>query len=388
MHQHQHLHHEMQEMRYKETRLAALVGAVVNLVLAFVKILFGWLGQSQSLLADGVHSLSDLLSDALVWFAARHAKEAPDEQHPYGHGRFETAGTMALGALLGLVGLGVIWDAAERLFAPEQLLTPSSFTLYVAAFSILANEGLYHYTQYLAQRINSNLLRANAWHHRSDSISSVVVLVGIGGTLAGLPYLDAIAAVLVGVMIVHIGWNLGWGAMQELVDAGLDEETVAEIRGIIDSVSGVNSIHMLRTRRMGGHASADVHVQVDSWLSVSEGHRIAEVVQTRLINEVEELFDVTVHIDPEDDEINAPCGELPLRQEAERLLDATCRDVACYARRQRLVLHYLSGRIDVDLYLPVDCFEGEKELAQLRQAFQKVFNQSDVFGKIRLWFGE
>lgn len=378
----------MQEARYRETRLAALVGAVVNLVLAFVKILFGWLGQSQSLLADGVHSLSDLLSDALVWFAARHAKEAPDEQHPYGHGRFETAGTVALGALLGLVGLGVIWDAVERLFAPEQLLTPSSFTLYVAAFSILANEGLYHYTQYLAQRINSNLLRANAWHHRSDSISSVVVLVGIGGTLAGLPYLDAIAAVLVGVMIVHIGWNLGWGAMQELVDAGLDEETVAEIRGIIDSVSGVNSIHMLRTRRMGGHASADVHVQVDSWLSVSEGHRIAEVVQMRLINEVEELFDVTVHIDPEDDEINAPCSDLPLRQEAERLLDATCRDIACYGRRQRLLLHYLSGRIDVDLYLPVDCFEGEKELAQLRQAFQNVFNQSDVFGKIRLWFGE
>ncbi len=388
MHQHQHLHHEMQEVRYKETRLAALVGAVVNLVLAFVKILFGWLGQSQSLLADGVHSLSDLMSDALVWLAARHAKEAPDEQHPYGHGRFETAGTVALGALLGLVGLGVIWDAVERLFAPEQLLTPSSFTLYVAAFSILANEGLYHYTQYLAQRINSNLLRANAWHHRSDSISSVVVLVGIGGTLAGLPYLDAIAAVLVGVMIVHIGWNLGWGAMQELVDAGLDKETVKEIRGIIDSVSGVNSIHMLRTRRMGGHASADVHVQVDSWLSVSEGHRIAEVVQTRLINEVEELFDVTVHIDPEDDEINAPCSDLPLRQEAERLLDAACRNIACYARRQRLVLHYLSGRIDVDLYLPFDCYEGEEEMVKLQRAFLKAFNQSEVFGKIRLWFGE
>ena len=388
MHQHQHLHHEMQEVRYKETRLAALVGAVVNLVLAFVKILFGWLGQSQSLLADGVHSLSDLMSDALVWLAARHAKEAPDEQHPYGHGRFETAGTVALGALLGLVGLGVIWDAVERLFAPEQLLTPSSFTLYVAAFSILANEGLYHYTQYLAQRINSNLLRANAWHHRSDSISSVVVLVGIGGTLAGLPYLDAIAAVLVGVMIVHIGWNLGWGAMQELVDAGLDKETVKEIRGIIDSVSGVNSIHMLRTRRMGGHASADVHVQVDSWLSVSEGHRIAEVVQTRLINEVEELFDVTVHIDPEDDEINAPCSDLPLRREAERLLDAACRNIACYARRQRLVLHYLSGRIDVDLYLPFDCYEGEEEMVKLQRAFLKAFNQSEVFGKIRLWFGE
>jgi cation diffusion facilitator family transporter len=378
---------EIKETRYRLTRQAALVGAGVNLILALVKTLFGVLGHSQSLLADGIHSLSDLLSDALVLFAARHAKEAPDEEHPYGHGRYETAGTVALGAFLILIGLGIIGDAGERLFSPEKLLQPESFTLYIALFSILANEGLYHYTQYLARRIKSNLLRANAWHHRSDSISSVVVLVGIGGTIAGLPYLDAIAAVLVGLMIVHIGWKLSWGAMQELVDAGLEEAQVEKIRSIISSVSGVSSVHMLRTRRMGGHASADVHVQVDSWLSVSEGHRIAEVVQTRLINEVEMLSDVTVHIDPEDDEEGPSCADLPLRSQAESLLDKHWKEIACYASRQRVIMHYLSGRIDVDLYLPMSCFDSHEHARELQMVFQKAIDSSDIFRRVQLWFG-
>ena len=378
---------EKHETRYRLTRQAALVGAVVNLILALVKILFGYIGQSQSLVADGVHSLSDLLSDALVLFAARHAKDAPDEGHPYGHGRYETAATMALGAFLILVGLGIVWDATERLFKPEELLHPQSFTLYVALFSILANEALYHYTQYLARRIKSDLLRANAWHHRTDSISSVVVLVGIGGTMAGLPYLDAIAAVLVGLMIVHIGWNLGWSAMQELVDAGLEEEQVAEIREVIGSVSGVSNVHMLRTRRMGGHASADVHVQVDPWLSVSEGHRIAEVVQSRLIDEIEMLSDVTVHIDPEDDEEGPSCADLPLRKRAVDLLDKHWHDLACYSSRQRLIMHYLSGQIDVDLYLPMSCFKSHDQAAELQRAFQREIDPSDVFRRVRIWFG-
>ncbi|PVV16745.1 MAG: cation transporter, partial [gamma proteobacterium symbiont of Ctena orbiculata] len=282
-----------QEERYDVSRRVAVVGALTNTVLAILKLLFGWLGHSQSLIADGVHSLSDLLTDALVLFSARHAQEAPDEEHPYGHGRFETIGTLVLGGFLLTVGLGIVWDAGERLFSPEQLLKPEPITLFVAAFSILANEGLFFYTRHFANRINSNLLRANAWHHRTDSVSSVVVLVGIGGTMLGLPYLDAIAAVLVGLMILKIGWDLGWTASQELADAGLEKESISEIRDVIGTISGVKSVHMLRTRKLGGHAMADVHVQVDPWLSVSEGHRIAEVVQYGLIDGVDVLEDVT-----------------------------------------------------------------------------------------------
>jgi cation diffusion facilitator family transporter len=363
------------------------VGALVNTVLAGLKILFGWLGQSQSLIADGIHSLSDLLTDALVFFAAHHAKEAPDEDHPYGHGRFETVGTLVLGGILITVGLGIVWDAGERLFAPEQLTMPATFTLYVAAFSILANEGLFFYTRHLANIIQSDLLRANAWHHRSDSVSSVVVLVGIGGTMMGLPYLDAIAAVLVGLMVAKIGWNLGWSAIQELADAGLEEEHLEEIRDVIGNVSGVNSVHMLRTRKLGGHAMADVHVQVDPWLSVSEGHRIAEVVQYGLIDKVDLLEDVTVHIDPEDDEEGPSCAILPLREEVESILHGLCEEIDEYRLRQRLVLHYLSGQIDLDIYLPISSFTSEQASEDLKKRFQTAIAQSDIFREVRFWYG-
>ncbi|MCU7920095.1 MAG: cation diffusion facilitator family transporter [Candidatus Thiodiazotropha sp. (ex Epidulcina cf. delphinae)] len=375
------------ERRYRISRRAAIAGAGVNSVLALLKLVFGWLGNSQSLIADGLHSLSDLLTDALVLFTARHAKEEPDADHPYGHGRFETVGTLALGGLLIMVGIGIAWDAIERLFAPEELLRPEAFTLFVAAFSILANEGLFFYTRHLANQISSDLLKANAWHHRSDSISSVVVLVGIGGTMSGLPYLDAIAAVLVGLMVMKIGWDLGWSALQELADAGLAEESLAEIRDVIASISGVKSVHMLRTRKLGGHAMADVHVQVDPWLSVSEGHRIAEVVQYGLIDRVDVLEDVTVHIDPEDDEASPSCVGLPLRAKVEEMLDAHWAGIACYRDRKRLVLHYLSGGIDVDLYLSRHCFTTTEEADALAAALQRAIDESDVFRSVQVWFG-
>ncbi|MES9854042.1 MAG: cation diffusion facilitator family transporter [Candidatus Thiodiazotropha sp. L084R] len=375
------------DQRYEMSRKAAVVGAVTNSVLAVLKILFGWMGHSQSLMADGIHSLSDLLTDALVLFTARHANEEPDEEHPYGHGRFETVGTLVLGGFLITVGVGIVWDAVFRLFSPEELLIPETLTLYVAAFSILANEALFFYTRYLANLINSDLLRANAWHHRSDSVSSIVVLVGIGGTILGLPYLDAIAAVLVGLMVVKIGWDLGWQALHELADAGLEEESLAEIRKVIGSVSGVNSVHMLRTRKLGGHALADVHVQVDPWLSVSEGHRIAEVVQYGLIDGVEVLEDVTVHIDPEDDEAGPSCAKLPLREEAEALLLSHWSGMACFDDRIRIVLHYLSGKIDVDLYLPSKCYETSASAKDLKSDYQKAIEGSDVFRTVQVWFG-
>jgi cation diffusion facilitator family transporter len=375
------------ERRYEMSRRAALVGAVTNTLLAVLKVLFGLSGHSQSLIADGIHSLSDLLTDALVLFAARHASEAPDAEHPYGHGRFETIGTLVLGGVLIAVGIGIIYDAGERLFAPEELLVPQVVTLYVAAFSILANEALFFYTRHLGNLINSDLLRANAWHHRSDSVSSVVVLLGIGGTMLGLPYLDAIAAVLVGLMVVKIGWSLGWNATHELTDASLEEEALGQIREVIDSVSGVKSVHMLRTRKLGGHALADVHVQVDPWLSVSEGHRIAEVVQYGLIDKVDVLEDVTVHIDPEDDEEGPSCAALPLRREAEGLLETHWSGLECYSQLRRMVLHYLSGGIDIDLYLPLSCYISQSHADALIQSYQEGIEGSGIFRSVRIWFG-
>jgi divalent metal cation (Fe/Co/Zn/Cd) transporter len=285
------------------------------------------------------------------------------------------------------VGSGIIYDAGERLFAPEELLVPHVVTLYIAAFSILANEALFFYTRHLGNLINSDLLRANAWHHRSDSVSSVVVLLGIGGTMVGLPYLDAIAAVLVGLMVVKIGWSLGWNATHELTDASLEEGALGQIREVIDSVSGVKSVHMLRTRKLGGHALADVHVQVDPWLSVSEGHRIAEVVQYGLIDKVAVLEDVTVHIDPEDDEEGPSCAALPLRREAEGLLETHWSGLECYSQLRRMVLHYLSGGIDIDLYLPLSCYISQSHADALIRSYQEGIEGSGIFRSVRIWFG-
>jgi len=373
--------------RLATTRRVTIVGAVINLLLAIAKILFGWIAQSQALVVDGIHSLSDLFSDVLVWFAAHHAAQAPDTDHPYGHGRFETLATLGLGALLMLVAFGIIWDAASRLFAPETLLAPGAMALVVALISILAKEWLYHYTQRNARRIKSEMLRANAWHHRSDAVSSIVVLVGVTGTMAGLSYLDAIAAIGVGLMIAHIGWELGRPAMQELVDAGLEEERLAQIRATIQSVPGVNSIHMLRTRRSAGRASADVHVLVDPWLSVSEGHMISQMVMDQLLEEIEELTDVTVHIDPEDDEVAALSKGLPMRNEAEAMLDQCWRELPGIERRERMLLHYLDGRINVDLYFPLVMYPGEQEAAKFKAALQGRIRSLEKIGGLKVFYG-
>lgn len=375
------------QQRYRAIQQVTVVGVLVNLLLAASKTIIGVIAQSQSLVADGIHSLSDLLSDGLVFFAARHAHHGPDEAHPYGHGRFETAGTLGLGLLLALVAVGITWDAVERLFSPEALLHPKPLALYAAIFSILANEGLYHYTAIVAKRIRSDLLQANAWHHRSDALSSVVVLIGVGGTMAGLPYLDAIAAVGVGMMIARIGWSLGWPAFQELVDEGLDEDRLESIRCIIQQIGGVQDIHMLRTRRIGGDATVEVHILVEPWLSVSEGHMIGQAVIDRLLEKMTEVMDVTVHIDPEDDEEGAPCKGLPLRSAAEKLLAQQWRGIPGAEKRGRVILHYLAGQINVDVYFALEQMPASEARDQLRLALQNKAAELPEFGQVRVFYG-
>jgi len=371
--------------RARIMRRVTLVGAVVNFVLSILKVVFGFIGQSHALIADGIHSFSDLLSDALVFYAAHHAHQEPDEQHPYGHGRFETAATLGLSLFLFLVAAGLIWDASERLFAPDTLLVPSSVALYVAALSVISKEWLYHYTRAAARRLNSNMMHANAWHHRSDAVSSVVVLVGVGGTMAGLAYLDAIASVLVGLMIAKIGWELGWGSVQELVDTGLEPDRIEAIRAVINQVDGVRGIHMLRTRRMGGSASADVHVLVDPRLSVSEGHMISLMVEQSLKQGIQELKDITVHIDPEDDEQAPPCIGLPTRSQAIKILDDIWSDYPGLVSRSRLVFHYLSGKIDVDVYLTLDAIPDVENRNGLQKELSESAHSRKEFGRIQVY---
>lgn len=372
--------------RYRETRKVTLVGAVVNIVLAVAKIVFGLIGQSQSLIADGVHSLSDLLSDALVLVASKHGSKDADEDHPYGHARIETAVTVGLGVLLLLVAAGLTWDAVNRLFDPARLLHPGWLALSVAAVSVLSKEVLYHYTLRVAKRVRSNLLRANAWHHRSDAISSVVVIVGIAGSMSGLEYLDAIAAAGVAFMIAKIGWELSWHSIKELIDTGLDPERVDAIRDTILAVDGVRALHMLRTRRMGPDALVDVHILVDPKLSVSEGHHISETVRARLVRTIDEVTDVMVHIDPEDDEKAPPSLKLPLRNDLLDALHAHWAHIDAARQIDKVTMHFLDGRVEVVLLLPLSALEGGVDRQELERAFAEVAAQVEPVSGITLHF--
>ena len=383
-HSHAHHHHgSHREARYKEVRKVTLIGSAVDLLLGVAKILGGFVASSQALIADGIHSLSDLATDIIVLYAAKHSHREADEEHPYGHGRIETVATVALGVGLVVVAVGIGYDAIDRLFNIERLLQPTIIALYIAAVSVVAKEIIYHYSMHIARKFRSEMLKANAWHSRTDAISSIIVMIGVIGSMAGLDYLDAIAAVGVAVMIAKIGWDLIFQSLRELIDTGLDPERVEKIRGSILGVQGVDSLHVLRTRSMGGEALVDVHIQVKPNLSVSEGHHISEQVRERVMSDVDEVSDVMVHIDPEDDEMGAPSKHLPLRRDALKQLKAGWSHIegASLIRDEDITLHYLEGKLRIDLVLPLTLLENDPLATRDRiaQQFNDLASQlSDV----------
>jgi len=375
--------------RYREMRKVTLVGSAVDLGLGVLKVVVGSLAHSQALIADGIHSLSDLSTDVAVLVAARHAHRGADADHPYGHGRIETATTVGLGVVLVLVAFGIAYDAVSRLFHPERLLVPEAPALAAAALSVIAKEAVYRYTMRYARRLRSNLLRANAWHSRSDALSSVAVIVGVSGAMAGLTYVDAIAAVVVAGMIAKIGWEVGWPSVRELIDTGLEPEELAEIRERIMAVDGVQTLHRLRTRRMGGKTLVDVHITLeDPKLSVSEGHQISETVRSNLLAQRDDVLDVTVHIDPEDDEHAAPNRHLPLRREVLERLGARWAGLDGAEAIDDVILHYVSGRIDVEVLLP---FELARDVTRARaraEAFAAALAGEPEIGEVRVLYAD
>ena len=392
-HSHSHTHGHIDEAdtqseRYRDTIRVTLIGSVVDLLLGVAKILVGFVAQSQALIADGVHSLSDLATDFVVLYAAKHSHQEADDEHPYGHGRFETVATVGLGIALIGVAVGLSIDALRRLFNPESLLEPGVWALVVAVISILSKEAIYHYTMVVAKKHNSNMLRANAWHSRSDAISSVIVVVGVAGSMAGLWYLDALAAIGVGLMVAKIGWDLAWHSVKELVDTGLDPERVEVIRQAILGVDGVDSLHILRTRRMGADALVDVHIQVNPQLSISEAHFISETVRKQVISDVDEVCDVMVHTDPEDDEIHPLNLKLPNRSQILEMLQQHWQDIAAAGQIEKTTLHYLQGGIQVELLLPLSVLDsgGEKAQQELAGKFEAAVSQIDEVDSIRLRF--
>lgn len=371
---------------YLDKRRVTVVGAIVNLALAGAKIVFGVIGQSQALVADGIHSLSDLASDAMVLVAAKFGSQDADAEHPYGHARFETVATIGLGILLLSVAFGIAVDAIDRIRHPASLLMPGYLALIVTTVSILAKEWLYHYAVRVADRVRSDMIRGNAWHHRSDAISSIIVFIGIVGTMAGFAYLDAVAAIGVSLMIGKIGWHLGWSGLRELVDTGADPKTLQDIRGVIDSVPGVRAYHMLRTRRMGPDILVEAHVMVDGDLTVSEGHMIADQIRSGLQSSPNDIGDVLIHIDPEDDALDRPSSGLPGREILLASLAAQWKHLAVADAIEKVHFHYLGGRVNVDIVLPLVVARDVNHARQIATQLRNCAEADPYVGSASVYF--
>ena len=342
---------------YREIRSVTLVGSALDGILALAKVAGGYFGHSQALIADGIHSFSDLLTDLLVIVAARKASHQADREHPYGHGRIQTIATALLAVSLALVAIGVAWDAVDRLTGPDALLQPGWEALVVAAVSVVVKEGVFHYTMRSARRLNSSLLRANAWHSRTDALSSLVVIAGIIGAMLGLPWADSVAAIGVAAMILYVAFGIGKESIEELIDTAVDATTQEEARQTIMAVPGVLDTHELRTRRMGSQVYADVHIRVAQFISVSEGHHIGDQVMKALKDRFERMIDVVVHIDPEDDSVPPVIDTLPQRPEIERdVVSVLDRHGFALERHgdegySGLILHFVGNQLNAQLVL-------------------------------------
>jgi cation diffusion facilitator family transporter len=273
------------------------VSVGVNLALTLIQIVVGVYAKSQGLIADGIHTLSDLVADFVVLFANHHSKKDADLDHPYGHHRFETAASLVLGMLLMAVGAGMLWSAFHKLEDPGTVQTVHVAALWVAGGALIAKELLFRYMLSVAKRVKSSMLVANAWHARSDAASSLVVGIGIVGNLAGYPILDPIAALIVGFMVAKMGWSFGWDALHDLMDRAVDEQDVEAIRRTLLETPGVQGVHDIRTRKMGDMIVVDAHLEVDASISVEAGHDIAVEARKRVLQR-HRVLNLMTHLDP------------------------------------------------------------------------------------------
>jgi cation diffusion facilitator family transporter len=365
--------------RFAAAQRSTWVSIGINVLLTSFQVVGGFFAHSQALMADGLHSLSDLLSDVLVLYANRHGNRIADADHPYGHARVETAATLILGTFLAVLGVVLLVAAAMRLQHPEALQAVSPLALTVAVFALVAKEGMFRYMLAVAKRVRSQMLVANAWHARSDAASSLVVIVGVVGNLLGYTFLDLVAAAVVGVMIAHMGGKLALEAMSELIDTGLNAEEVEAIRQTLLNIHGVRGLHELRTRKMADNALVDAHIMVDPKISVSEGHYIAESARQAVLKN-HHVMDVMVHVDPEDDMQAKPNAHLPSRPGllahlAERLGEPGLVD-------NRVVFHYLDGKVDAEIYM--DNQQSVERANRLQARCDELVREDEFFRAIHI----
>ncbi|MBC8259805.1 MAG: cation diffusion facilitator family transporter [SAR324 cluster bacterium] len=335
------------------------LGLWANLLLAISKGFVGTIAHSSALIADAGHSFSDLLSDGITLWAVKMAGVPKDKNHPYGHGKFETVGTFLISLLLILTGIGVAWHVFNKMDEP---VVPDTVALWMAVVAIGVKEILFHLTRMVARRSGSRVLLANAWHHRSDAISSVAALIGIGGALWGIPLMDPIAGVLVAGLIIKTGIDIGYESIRELTDETVEEEVISKLGQILTDIRGVDHYHEMRARRMGPHLLVDLHIEVDSMMSISAAHQVAERVRLRILEELPAVNEVLVHVDAEDDFFETKEGldqtqDIILmrpQSEIEDDVKNVLKQMPAILGTTHIYCHYLSQKLNVQVNILLD----------------------------------
>lgn len=293
------------QVREREIYKATIVGSVVNLLLLVFKFTAGIVGHSAAMIADAVHSLSDFVTDVIVIVFVRISNKPQDKGHDYGHGKYETMATVIIGLLLLAVGFGLLWTAASSIYAffvkGESPGEPGMVALIAALVSILFKEVLYRYTVRVGRKVDSQAVVANAWHHRSDALSSVGAAIGIGGAILlgdGWQVLDPVAALIVSFFIMKVSVELLIPSVEELLEKSLPDEVEQQIEETLLSFPGVSEPHHLRTRRIGSYYAIEVHVRMDGRMSLEEAHAKTTAIECRL----KEMFGrstlINIHVEP------------------------------------------------------------------------------------------
>jgi cation diffusion facilitator family transporter len=287
----------------QSVRRITFVGLGINLLLSGMKGAVGALSHSQALVADAVHSLSDCVTDLAVLVGANYWSAPADEEHPYGHARIETLISFFIGVALALTAIGIGWNSIHDI-GSTQSAPPGWIAFTVAILSLVTKEILYRVTARLAKKIRSSALMANAWHHRSDAMSSIPVAIAVllAHYSSAFAFADKVAAVLVCAMLLKVAWSIAWPCLKELMESSADQDVCAALTATAYSVDGVQEIHKLRTRRIGNGLMVDLHVLVDPEMSVREGHDIAKEVRAELLRSDMDVVDTLVHLEPFDEQ--------------------------------------------------------------------------------------
>jgi cation diffusion facilitator family transporter len=377
---------DVRQENYKAAQLVTKVGMAADILLTLAKLIIGFLSHSAALVAEGLHSAADVLFDLVVLIGMHLGRKEADEGHPYGHGKFESLATLLLSFILLGVAVGIALDAANRIKDPD-LAPPEHLALWVAAGSIVIKEFLYRYTVTVGSRIGSNIVIANAWHHRSDAIASFAALLGIAGAIAGWPMLDPVAAIGVAFFVGKVGVEIAIDSLEELTDSAnaIDNEIRATITRLINDHPEVCSAHLVKARKLGPDILVDVHVVVDPFLSVTEGHQIADQVEKTLLREVTDITAVMVHVDTSNELADGEVRIYTNRRELRERFDNHVKLQPPLIELLEVIPHFTGEGIVAEVYLSAQAEASVDDVGKSAMCLARRLHEShDDVTKVRM----